>query len=179
MDSYITWLLTLFLSECIFGWVRSITLAPKRWTEQTEALLAVKDAPLNITAELNTCDCGEAGMPVAAHHAVKHLFRNSSNKWNFPLTKKLLLLNLNCLEIKVTDFIILLLIITIIIIIIVVTWKFFSSCRILYHCSVACNTSDYNTIYLWLTDLVYTIYLLFHTVVFALDEMIDNYLLTN
>lgn len=41
----------------------------------------------NITAKLNTSDCGEAGMSFIAHQAVKIFILNSSDKWNFPLAE--------------------------------------------------------------------------------------------
>lgn len=79
LNSYITFL-------CVF-------LVPH--SESTEvglinAVFAVKNAPVNITAELNTSDCGETGMPFIAHQAVKIFILNPSNKWNFPLAELLL-----------------------------------------------------------------------------------------
>lgn len=52
-----------------------------------KALFAGTNAPLNITAGMNTCDCGDTGMPFIGHRAVKIFILNSSNKWNFPLAE--------------------------------------------------------------------------------------------
>lgn len=65
--------------------MRSLALSPQ--VGLIKGLFAVKNAPVNITAKLNTSDCGEPGMPFIAHQAVKIFILNSSNKWNFPLAE--------------------------------------------------------------------------------------------
>lgn len=71
----------------MYFWLSKVPHSQSTEVGLIKDLLAVKNAPVNITAELNTCDCGETGMLFIAHRAVKIFILNSSNKWNFPLAE--------------------------------------------------------------------------------------------